>query len=103
MRTTRLYLNQSLSVGDTIELDERAHRHVVQVLRLRPGAGLVLFNGQGGEYRATLTEAQKRHSSVSLTGFEPRDTRPALPVTLVQGISKGTAWTTACRRPRNWG
>ncbi|ACL73971.1 protein of unknown function DUF558 [Thioalkalivibrio sulfidiphilus HL-EbGr7] len=89
MRTTRLYLNQSLSVGDTIELDERAHRHVVQVLRLRPGAELVLFNGQGGEYRATLTEAQKRHSSVSLTGFDPRDTRPALPVTLVQGISKG--------------
>ncbi|WP_026289798.1 16S rRNA (uracil(1498)-N(3))-methyltransferase [Thioalkalivibrio sulfidiphilus] len=89
MRTTRLYLNQSLAVGQTIDLDERAHRHVVQVLRLRPGAELVLFNGQGGEYRASLSEAQKRHSSVTLTGFDPATTRPRLNVTLVQGISKG--------------
>lgn len=89
MRTTRLYLNQSLSVGQTVDLDERAHRHVVQVLRLRPGAELVLFNGQGGEYRATLAEAQKRHSSATVTGFAPASTRPHLTVTLVQGISKG--------------
>jgi len=89
MRTTRLYLDQPLSVGQLLELDERAHRHAVQVLRLRPGAQLVLFNGQGGEYRAELTLAEKRRSQVSITTFNDQDTRPALSVTLVQGVSKG--------------
>jgi 16S rRNA (uracil1498-N3)-methyltransferase len=89
MRTTRLYLDQALSVGQQLELDERAHRHAVQVLRLRPGAQLVLFNGQGGEYRAELTLAEKRRSQVSITTFNDQDTRPALSVTLVQGVSKG--------------
>ena len=89
MRLTRLFLEQPLAVGADVDLDERAHRHAVQVLRLRPGAELVLFNGSGGEYRATLTEASRRRSRVTLTAFEDRDTRPSLHVTLVQGVSKG--------------
>jgi len=89
MRTTRLYLDQPLSVGQEIELDERAHRHAVQVLRLRTGAAVVLFNGQGGEYQAELTVAEKRRSRVIITDFNDQDTRPALSVTLAQGVSKG--------------
>jgi 16S rRNA (uracil1498-N3)-methyltransferase len=89
MRTTRLYLDRPLTAGQTVELDERAHRHAVQVLRLRPGAELTLFNGRGGEYRAVLTEAQRRRSTVRITGFDGRDTQPGLDITLVQGVSKG--------------
>jgi 16S rRNA (uracil1498-N3)-methyltransferase len=89
MRLTRLFLDQPLAVGACVDLDERAHRHAVQVLRLRAGAELLLFNGSGGEYRATLTETSKRRSQVTLTAFDDRDTRPALHVTLVQGVSRG--------------
>jgi 16S rRNA (uracil1498-N3)-methyltransferase len=89
MRTIRLFVDQALAVGDSIELDERAHRHAVQVLRLRAGAELVLFNGTGGQYRAQVTEAGKRRSRVTVTGFEDRDSRPALHITLLQGISRG--------------
>lgn len=89
MRTTRLYLDQPLTAGQTVELDERAHRHAVQVLRLRPGAELTLFNGRGGEYRAVLTETQRRRSTVRITAFDGRDTQPGLDITLVQGVSKG--------------
>lgn len=89
MRIPRCFIDQPLQTGDEIALDERAHRHVVQVLRLRLGAPLVLFNGTGGEYAATLTQAERRASRVRIDEHHPRDTRPALRVTLLQGIAKG--------------
>lgn len=89
MRLTRLFLDQPLAVGTSVELDERAHRHAVQVLRLRPGAELILFNGTGGEYRAELVQAGKRHSLVAILGHDNRSTRPRLTITLVQGVSRG--------------
>ncbi|OOG28571.1 16S rRNA (uracil(1498)-N(3))-methyltransferase [Thioalkalivibrio denitrificans] len=89
MRTIRLFVDQPLAIGDSIELDERAHRHAIQVLRLRPGARITLFNGRGGEYQAEITLADKRRSAADIKAFEDRDTRPALSVTLVQGISRG--------------
>ncbi|MCG5534762.1 16S rRNA (uracil(1498)-N(3))-methyltransferase [Ectothiorhodospira mobilis] len=89
MRIPRCFLPHTLKPGEEIPLDERAHRHVVQVLRLRPGAPLVLFNGEGGEYEATLCAAGRRDSRVRVERHHPRDTRPALPVTLVQGLAKG--------------
>lgn len=89
MRLTRLFLDRPLAVGATVELDERSHRHAVQVLRLRPGAEITLFNGRIGEFRAVLTRAEKRRAEASITGFSDRDTRPRLRVILIQGVSKG--------------
>ncbi|MCG5500109.1 16S rRNA (uracil(1498)-N(3))-methyltransferase [Ectothiorhodospira lacustris] len=89
MRIPRCYLDQPLAVGREISLDERAHRHVVQVLRLRTGAPLILFNGEGGEYTATLTQAERRTSAVRIETHASRETRPVLPITLAQGIAKG--------------
>ncbi|MCG5494606.1 16S rRNA (uracil(1498)-N(3))-methyltransferase [Ectothiorhodospira variabilis] len=89
MRIPRCFIDQPLQTGEEIALDERAHRHVVQVLRLRVGAPLILFNGEGGEYAVTLTQAERRASRVHIDEHRPRDTRPALRVTLLQGIAKG--------------
>ncbi|MCG5512271.1 16S rRNA (uracil(1498)-N(3))-methyltransferase [Ectothiorhodospira shaposhnikovii] len=89
MRVPRCYLDHPLAVGREVDLDERAHRHVVQVLRLRTGAPLILFNGDGAEYTATLIQAERRASAARIEARVPRDTRPTLPVTLAQGIAKG--------------
>ncbi|EHQ51799.1 hypothetical protein ECTPHS_03844 [Ectothiorhodospira sp. PHS-1] len=89
MRVPRCYLDHPLAVGREVALDERVHRHVVQVLRLRTGAPLILFNGDGAEYTATLIQAERRASAARIEARVPRDTRPALPVTLAQGIAKG--------------
>ena len=44
-----------------------AANHVQRVLRLRAGATLVLFNGRGGEYSATLLRAE-RAATVAAVG-----------------------------------
>lgn len=51
----RLFLSGPLHAGP-LELPAAAARHI-QVLRLRPGADLALFDGDGGEWRARLLGA----------------------------------------------
>jgi 16S rRNA (uracil1498-N3)-methyltransferase len=50
----RIHTPQNLSSGAAVQLDAAAARHV-QVLRMQPGDALTLFNGQGGEFEATVT------------------------------------------------
>ena len=85
----RLYLPVPLAANTLVTLDERCTRHAVQVLRLRPGASIVLFNGEGGEYPAQLEVARKGEATARVTGFSDRDTESPLDIVLVQGISKG--------------
>ena len=56
MRIPRIYTPEILSVGATLALDAQSSRHFLSVLRAKPGAELLLFNGRGGEYRATLLD-----------------------------------------------
>lgn len=89
MRVPRLHLPVSLTVGATISLNEAAFNHAVRVLRLKPGAPLVLFNGAGGEFHAVLEGAKRREATVRIKDFVPRESESPLEVMLVQGVSKG--------------
>lgn len=59
----RVFVDQPLQAGTVLTLPPDASRHV-QVLRLQPGHELVLFNGQGGEWPATVVEMGRRHVTV---------------------------------------
>ncbi len=89
MPEPRIHLPVPLAVGQTVELDENARRHVVQVLRLRAGDGIVLFNGEGGEWPATIVEAGKRSVQARIESFTDIDRESPLNVHLGLGISKG--------------
>jgi 16S rRNA (uracil1498-N3)-methyltransferase len=60
MRIPRLFHPGELSTGEQIALDDNAFNHTVKVLRLSQGAELVLFNGDGCEYDATLSDVSKK-------------------------------------------
>lgn len=51
----RIHCPSPLAAGSTLALPAGAARHV-QVLRLQPGDPLTLFNGEGGEFEATVTQ-----------------------------------------------
>lgn len=89
MRTPRLYIDAELEVGASLTLDERAHRHAVQVLRLGPGDTLCLFNGLGGEYLGRLTEVKRHGARVEIERYAPVNRESPLRVLLAQGIAKG--------------
>jgi 16S rRNA (uracil1498-N3)-methyltransferase len=49
----RFYCPIALANGSSLELPPGTAKHV-QVLRLQPGAGITLFNGEGGEFEAVI-------------------------------------------------
>lgn len=86
---TRFYVDRPLNLNDTLILPENVFHHWVRVLRAQTGDQAVLFNGQGGEYIAILTDIQKKAASVLLEQFNPEDRTPDYQVTLGQVMSKG--------------
>ena len=86
---TRFYVDVPLNLNETLILPENVFHHWVRVLRAQTGEQAILFNGQGGEYTATLTEIQKKTATVQLQLFNPQDRTPDYQVTLGQVMSKG--------------
>lgn len=89
MRISRFYIPLALNVGETIVLPDSAFRHAIQVLRLKPGARLILFNGAGGEFQAILEQVERRQATALVEAFIPHETESTLAVTLIQAVSKG--------------
>ncbi|MGA7802280.1 MAG: 16S rRNA (uracil(1498)-N(3))-methyltransferase [Gammaproteobacteria bacterium] len=88
MRIPRVYVSQTLGPGARVALDERAAGHVARVLRLRAGAELIVFDGNGGEYVAVLREVRKGAVVAELGDHLPRDAEPPVELILAQGISR---------------
>ncbi len=89
MRTTRIYVQLDLRSGAEVLLPAAASTHLLRVLRLRPGAGLSLFNGRGGEYAAELA-AGGRSGARALVGAHTAIERESpLHITLLQGVARG--------------
>ena len=64
-------------------------RHVFQVLRMKAGASLTLFNGDGAEYDAVIAHAGKGVVSARIEGVRAVARESPLDITLCQGISRG--------------
>lgn len=89
MRNTRFYLPQPLSPDIAVELTAEASHHAFTVLRLKEGASLIVFNGEGGQYTATIISASKKSVIIQTGSFNPVDHESPLLTHLAIGISKG--------------
>ena len=65
------------------------YRHIVNVLRLKPGSSLTLFGQDGIEYLGEITEINRREVKVLIKGSGRPETESTLNITLLQGIPKG--------------
>jgi 16S rRNA (uracil1498-N3)-methyltransferase len=81
----RLYCPTRLSFGQTLTLPPGPARHV-QVLRLQPGAEVMLFNGEGGQWRATVERMTRSDVDVRVTEHEDVEREAGVAVHLAIGI-----------------
>lgn len=88
MRIPRFYIAQPLQVGCELVLPSDLHRHAIQVLRLRVDDDLILFNGEGGEYLATLRVVKKRTATLTVISFDNVDRESPLITTLALAMIK---------------
>jgi len=87
----RLYLSPPLAEGAERTLDSDDSHYLVRVLRLKSGAGLRCFDGEGNEWDARLTHASTRASVVSLEGLVRSAAAPDIELHLAQAWLKGQA------------
>ncbi|MEO5347168.1 MAG: 16S rRNA (uracil(1498)-N(3))-methyltransferase [Magnetococcus sp. YQC-9] len=71
-------------------MDESERHRLLRTLRLRCGDALILFNGQPGEWRATIVSTASP-LEVELTKFTPGEKDSPLQITLVLGLTKSGA------------
>ncbi len=85
MRISRLFVEHALAESSVITLETGAAHYLRNVLRLKKGFLLTVFNGKGGEYAATVAEVSRK--SVSLNIGEWRDVNLESPLTIELGLS----------------
>ena len=63
----RLFVETPLAPDQSIELPDDASHYLTRVLRLRPGATVTVFNGDGNNYTAQLASAEKKSARLDIT------------------------------------
>jgi 16S rRNA (uracil1498-N3)-methyltransferase len=89
MRLTRVYVEGPLLSGKRVKLEGSAASHITRVLRLRVGDALILFDGAGGEYEASIDKAHGGEVIVAVGAQQAIERESPLELTLAQGVSRG--------------
>ncbi len=89
MALTRLFIPAALSSGREIQLDAERARYLARILRLRAGDALTVFNGENGEFAASISAIDKGSGTLLVDSHIETATESPLKVHLVQGISRG--------------
>jgi 16S rRNA (uracil1498-N3)-methyltransferase len=85
----RFYCPQPLAAGAIVDLPEAVAHHLF-VVRMQPGDALTLFDGRGGQYRASLLDSGKKRASVHVEEHEAVDLELPYALTLAQGLPEGS-------------
>ncbi len=89
MNMPRFYCREPLAPGAHVELPEPVARHAVRVLRLPPGAPIVLFDGRGGEYPALIERIERERVVAALGAWQETERESPLSITLIQALQAG--------------
>ncbi len=91
-RIARTHHAGTLQVDTELELDKQASHHLLTVLRMKVDDQIMLFNGDGYNYHATLTGGARQSSSkrvsLRIETRTPCVSESNLAVTLVQCVSR---------------
>lgn len=89
MRVSRIHLALRLAEGQELDLTEERAHYILDVLRLRRGEALTVFNGEGGEYAATVSSAERKRVRIRVGAYRMARRESRLQVHLGLGISRG--------------
>ncbi|GAB2923298.1 16S rRNA (uracil(1498)-N(3))-methyltransferase [Rheinheimera gaetbuli] len=89
MRIPRIYHHGAIALNHEFALDDDAANHVGRVLRMPVGSELVLFNGDGFNYSAHISNSDKKRVNVTASAQQPNPVESPLKIHLGQGISRG--------------
>ena len=83
----RFYHSNPLDLNQIIILDEFASHHALRVMRVKVDDFLVLFNGDGFEYRGRVSDINKKTINVEILSKEKNNSESPININLFQSIS----------------
>jgi len=86
MPLPRIHCDLRLGPGAQFALAAEAAQHVAKALRLKAGESIVVFDGRGGEYDATIQRVDKERVDVKVGSWRDVDVEPRIRLGLVQGL-----------------
>lgn len=89
MQRHRFYALQSQISDSQITLDGDESHHLARVLRLREGAQVFVFDGEGSEWECQITSIGKRETELTITRQLLDSVESPLHLTLAQALIKG--------------
>jgi 16S rRNA (uracil1498-N3)-methyltransferase len=89
MRIPRIHHPECIHQLGSLALGEDAAGHVGRVLRMKEGQEVLLFDGSGAEFPATIAEVSKKNVTVNVTERIERSSESPLDLHLGQVISRG--------------
>jgi len=103
MRTPRFFESQPLQTGAEVSLSDSVVQHVSRSLRMRPQEQIILFNGDGSEYKAELINIEKRSVTARIIESTLSSTESPLPITIGQTLSRGERMDYAVQKSTEMG
>jgi len=89
MRIPRLYQAlEQIHTGFELDLDITAKHYLLNVLRLKVGDELVIFNGKGEGWQAKILALHKKQAKVKILKSIKAENESPLNIHLVQGVAK---------------
>jgi len=82
----RIHCDLTLGPGAQFALAAEAAQHVAKALRLKAGDALVVFDGRGGEYDASIQRIEKGRVDVKVGAWRETRRESPLAIGLVQGL-----------------
>lgn len=85
----RLFVRQPIARNQYLAIEGDPAHYLNRVLRMRVGDELTIFEGDGLEYPAEISEIGKNKAVLHAGEPHPRDVESPLPIRLAQGVSRG--------------
>ena len=83
----RFYHSNPLDLNQIIILDEFASHHAIRVMRVKVDDFLILFNGDGFEYRGRVSDINKKNINIEILFKEKNNNESPININLFQSIS----------------
>lgn len=92
MRIPRIYTQCHLAANTHVILEGTTAHYLGKVLRMTAGRELIVFNGKGGEYQATIDTLNKKTVSLNIDAFTDTNKESPLATHLAIGLSRSERW-----------
>ncbi|MDB4040625.1 16S rRNA (uracil(1498)-N(3))-methyltransferase [Methylophilaceae bacterium] len=83
----RFYHSKSISINETIVMDNFSAHHALKVMRIRSNDQLILFNGDGLDYKGKVVSISKGQVKILIKSKKNIDSESNLKVILLQAIT----------------